>query len=86
MEVVLQLFGVYRRFQDVDSIVLTCPDGATIADVKAALCTHAAQHWPDWKDGILRSTAFASSEAILRNGDPVPGDGRVAVLPPVSGG
>ena len=86
MTVTLQLFGVFRRFQDAASIELPCPDGATIADVKAALCSHAATYWPDWNAAILRTVAFASPEAILRNGDPVPADGQVAVLPPVSGG
>lgn len=86
MNVTLQLFGVYRRFQDVESIDLPCPDGATIADLRRALCTYAATHWPDWDDAIVRRTAFASDEAILHAGDQIPADGRIAILPPVSGG
>ncbi len=86
MHVTLQLFGVYRRFQDTDAIDLTCPDDATIADVKAALGTYAATHWAGWHAGILRSTVLASTEAVLRDGDRVPSDGCLAILPPVSGG
>lgn len=86
MHVTLQLFGVYRRFQDIDAIDLTCPDGATIADVKTALGAYAATHWAGWHDRILRSTVLASAEAVLRDGDRAPPDGHLAILPPVSGG
>lgn len=86
MNVTLQLFGVYRRFQDVDAIVLPCPDDATIADVRGALGAHALANWQGWDEGILRRTVFASPEEVLRDPDPVPGDGRLAILPPVSGG
>lgn len=86
MQVTVRLFGVYRRFQDTDNIELTCPDGATIADVRAALGAHAQARWADWDPGILRRTVLASAEAVLRDGDSVPADGQVAILPPVSGG
>ena len=61
-------------------------DGATIGDVKAALGAYAASHWDGWHERILRSTVLASKEAVLRNDDPVPPDGHLAILPPVSGG
>jgi molybdopterin synthase sulfur carrier subunit len=86
MQVNLQLFGVYRRFQDIPAIELTCADDATIADVKEALGAYAAAHWDGWHERILRSTVLASEEAVLRNDDPVPANGRLAILPPVSGG
>lgn len=86
MKVIVQLFGVYRRFQDVDSIELDCPGAATIADARAALGAHAEANWQGWDAGILRRTVFASPEQVLRDADPLPGDGRIAILPPVSGG
>lgn len=86
MQVTLQLFGVYRRFQESSAIELTCADGATIGDVKAALGAYAASHWDGWHERILRSTVLASKDAVLRNYDPVPPDGHLAILPPVSGG
>ena len=86
MQVTLQLYAVYRRFQESGAIELTCADGATIGDVKTALGAYAASHWDGWHERILRSTVLASKEAVLRKYDPVPPDGHLAILPPVSGG
>ena len=86
MQVTLQLYGVYRRFQESGAIELTCADGATIGDVKTALGAYAASHWDGWHERILRSTVLASKDAVLRNYDPVAPDGHLAILPTVSGG
>lgn len=86
MRVTLALFGAYRRFHDGDSIELACPEGGRVADLRRALGEYAAAHWPGFDPALLGRTALASEEAVLRDGDPVPADGRVAILPPVSGG
>lgn len=86
MNITLQLFGIYRRFCDLDAINLSCPEGARISDVKAALGVYAAAHWAGWDAGILHFTVLATSKTLLRDSDQVPSDGQLAILPPVSGG
>jgi molybdopterin synthase sulfur carrier subunit len=57
-----------------------------VGDVRSALADYAAANWSDFRPALLRVSAFASERAVLRDADPVPSDGRMAVLPPVSGG
>jgi molybdopterin synthase sulfur carrier subunit len=82
----VQLFGPFRDFQPQPFVELDVADGANIAAAREALATHAAAHWPACTPGLLRSTAFASEVALLRDGDALPADGRIAVIPPVNGG
>lgn len=86
MKLHVQLFGPYRDFQPDAAMELHVVDGANVADARAALAAHAATHWPACTPGLLRSTAFASDHAVLRDGDALPADGRIAVIPPVNGG
>ncbi|MCK7593187.1 MoaD/ThiS family protein [Pseudomarimonas salicorniae] len=85
--VTLALHGACRELHPQPSIEveLDAPV-ATVGDLRRALpgC------FPDAPAGkvaaLLQASAFASDEALLRDGDPLPGDGRLAILPPVSGG
>ena len=86
MKLQVQLFGPYRDFQPRPVLELDIADGANVADARNALAAHAAAHWPACTPGLLRSTAFASEAALLRDGDALPADGRIAVIPPVNGG
>jgi molybdopterin synthase sulfur carrier subunit len=82
----VQLFGPFRDFQPQPLLELDVADGANVAAAREALAAHAATHWPACTPGLLRSTAFASEESLLRDGDALPADGRIAVIPPVNGG
>ena len=86
MNETVQLFGAFRDWQTDAPLTLSLADDARIADVRAALAAHAQAHWPGFRAGLLQVSAFASDTRILRDADPVPGDGRLAVLPPVNGG
>ena len=86
MKLQVQLFGPYRDFQPQPLLELELADGANIAAVRAALAADAAVHWPACTPGLLRSTAIASEDALLRDGDALPANGRIAVIPPVNGG
>ncbi len=86
MKLQVQLFGPYRDFQPQPVLELDVADGATVAAARAALAAHAAARWPACAPGLLRSTAFASEHALVRDGDPLPADGRIALIPPVNGG
>ena len=86
MKLQVRLFGPFRDFQPQPVLELDLADGANVAAARAALAAHAAAHWPECPPGLLRSTAFASEHALLRDGDALPEDGRIAVIPPVNGG
>jgi molybdopterin synthase sulfur carrier subunit len=86
MKLHVQLFGPFRDFQPQPLLELEVADHATVAAARAELAAHAAAHWPACAPGLLRSTAFASEHALLRDGDPLPADGRIALIPPVNGG
>ncbi|QNN46260.1 MoaD/ThiS family protein [Thermomonas brevis] len=86
MKVEVKLFGAFRDHQPDARVALELAEGATVADLRRALETHAAAHWPAFNPKLLAYSAFASDRAVLREADPIPADGQMAVLPPVSGG
>ena len=85
MDIELELFGALRGLEAGDRLALTV-HGEHVADLRAALQTHASAHWPSASASMLASCAFATSSEILRDAQPLPADGQMAVLPPVSGG
>ena len=85
MKIELELFGALRGLETGDRLQLSV-SGETVADLRAALAAHAASHWPQIGAGLLATCAFATSSEILRDAHPLAADGRMAVLPPVSGG
>lgn len=85
MDIELELFGALRGLEAGDRLVLPVV-GGQVADLRAAVQAHAGEHWPSASAGMLASCAFATSSEILRDPQPLPADGRMAVLPPVSGG
>lgn len=86
MNVHLSLYGAFRQYEPAGSIELQLPDGADIAQLRDALSRYADEHWPQFRPGLLASSAFASETSVLRDREAVPADGQVAILPPVSGG
>lgn len=85
MEIELELFGALRGLEHGDRLRLPVA-GTLVADLRAALVSHAASHWPGVGAGLLGTCAFSTASEILRDGQPLPEDGRMAALPPVSGG
>ncbi len=86
MRIELSVFGAFRDFVPEGHMALDVGEGTDVGSVRAAFAAHAAAHWPTFNSGLLASSAFASEVAVLRDADPVPADGKLAVLPPVSGG
>ncbi len=86
MRVSIQLFGAFRQFQEHDTLDLDCPGAATVADVRSAMDAYAQAYWLGCPAGLLQTSAFASEAEVLRSTSPIPGDGRLAIIPPVSGG
>ncbi|MDI1252144.1 MoaD/ThiS family protein [Thermomonas sp.] len=85
MDIDLELFGALRGLEAGDRLTVQL-NGGQVADLRAALQAYASANWPSASAGILASCAFATSSEILRDAQPLPADGRMAVLPPVSGG
>lgn len=86
MKVELSLFGAFREYHSGEQITLDIPDGARVAELRAAVHRHGLAHWPTFKPGLLERSAFASEVQLLRDAEAIPADGKMAVLPPVSGG
>jgi len=86
MTVTLSLFGAFRDYQPDARVRIDLADGARIADLRAALDAHGRAHWPGFRPELLKVSAFASRSEVLRDAEPVPADGELAILPPVSGG
>lgn len=86
MKVELSLFGAFRDADPRAMVMLDLPDAATVNDLRDRLVEYAAMRWPGALQSLLRQSAFASEHELLRGNDRLPVDGRMAVLPPVSGG
>lgn len=86
MKVTLSLFGAFRSFDPGAQVTLELADGACVADLRAALDAYGQAHWPGFSPGLLQRSAFASDTTVLRDAEALPADGRMAILPPVSGG
>lgn len=86
MKVTLSLFGAWRAMQTEEIVHLEVPDGADVAALREALARHAELAWPTFRSALLAASAFATEDTVLREHEPLPADGRVAILPPVSGG
>ncbi|MEO5566747.1 MAG: MoaD/ThiS family protein, partial [Luteimonas sp.] len=76
----------FREFDPGAQVTLELADGASVADLRAALRVYAQAHWPGFSPGLLQHSAFASDTTVLRDAEALPADGRMAILPPVSGG
>ena len=86
MKIELRLFGAFRDYDPTARIHVEVPDGARVADVRVALDAYGRAHWQGFQPALLQRSALASDDAVLRDHEAVPADGRMAVLPPVSGG
>lgn len=85
MTVTLALFGAFRDLHSAPQLALQV-SGNTIADLRRALIAHLDASGKGDKRGLVGVSAFASDVSLLRDGDPIPADGQLAILPPVSGG
>jgi len=80
----IQLFGALREVEP--SARIAIDSAAThIGELREELAT-AVSAWPPQARALLPRCAFASATTVLRDADPLPEDGRLALLPPVSGG
>jgi molybdopterin synthase sulfur carrier subunit len=85
MKMQVQLFGAFSDLVPERKLELEVA-GMQVADLRRALREQLAQRWPEFRAGLLDYSAFADTERVLRDDEPLPADGMVAILPPVSGG
>ena len=86
MKITLQLFGRFREFSAAPEIALDLPGVSNVAEFRAAFDAWAGAHWPGYAPALLKASAIATESTLLRADSPLPADGRLALLPPVSGG
>lgn len=86
MQVTVELFGAFSDYSPSRQLQVEVIEGACVSDLRSAIHEHLQSSWPQFRPGLLRYCAFADSERILRDQEPLPADGRVSILPPVSGG
>lgn len=86
MKLTVQLFGRFRDFNSAPELTVDLPGVASVADFRRAFGAWAQAHWPDDAPALLQASAIATDSTLLRADSPLPADGRLALLPPVSGG
>ncbi|MGV8961405.1 MAG: MoaD/ThiS family protein [Stenotrophomonas sp.] len=86
MQVTVELFGTFSDLSPDRELQLDVVDGACVTDLRETLGGYLQAHFPQFRAGLLRACVFANSERIMRDHEPLPADGRVSILPPVSGG
>lgn len=81
MNVFIELYGRLRDAGVESPVELSLPDGATAAQALSALRAKLGA-----QGQLLEGAALASETQVLASAEKVPGEGRLAALPPVSGG
>lgn len=84
-QVHVQLFGAFCELEPGREIIVAVA-GEQVADLRQALRELLAQRWPQFRAGLLDRSAFADEQRVLRDHEPLPQSGQIAILPPVSGG
>lgn len=82
--ITIELFGALRDAEPAALLQLES-DAATVGALRTDVEAHAT-HWPAPARALLPRCAFASTTTVLRDAEALPQDGRLALLPPVSGG
>ncbi|AXK71496.1 molybdopterin converting factor [Lysobacter sp. TY2-98] len=80
----IELFGALREVVP-GARIHTTTEARTVGELRAQIDAESAG-WPAQARALLSRSAFASTTTVLRDSDPLPDDGRLALLPPVSGG
>lgn len=82
-EIQIRLFGAFRQVDAGNSITVSVPEAARVADVRRALADRL--EGDDNALSLLAASAFATDTAVLDEDDALPGR-ELAILPPVCGG
>lgn len=80
--IVFEFFASLERLAGAGTCQVDAPDGTTTIAEALALLAHQR---PELAASLERC-ACVSGATIVRRADPLPADGRIALLPPVAGG
>lgn len=83
-EIRVKLFGGFRQFREESSLVLEMEDAFTVDDLRRQVA-RVFDH-DDNALSLLKASAFATDNRVLDDGETVPVDADLALLPPVCGG
>ncbi|MCB1553305.1 MAG: hypothetical protein KDJ14_05805 [Xanthomonadales bacterium] len=86
IQIQLDLYGACRDLHSQPSLSLALPQDSLVGALRAALPACFDRADLARATALVASSAFASDSALLRDADVIPADGRLAILPPVSGG
>lgn len=86
MKVCIQLHGAMREAAAGGQIEIEAPTGTTIGELRERLQQHLQEQHSTISPTLVQRSAFAGGDSILHNAQPIPADGQLAILPPVSGG
>jgi molybdopterin synthase catalytic subunit/molybdopterin synthase sulfur carrier subunit len=81
MRVTVKMFAAARDVVGLSEVVAEVPNGATIADVRRALCKAYPQAQP-----LVERAMFAVDAHYAQDDDVIAENADVACIPPVSGG
>jgi molybdopterin converting factor small subunit len=81
MTITVQLFAAARELAGAGEVTVEAPAGVTVRGVREAL---AIQH--PKLSGLAQRSRFATDREFLPDDAPLPRDGKLALIPPVSGG
>lgn len=84
--ITLSLYGAFRDLASTPMLRFELPQAQRIADLRDALPAQFAAEHAERARALIAVSAFASDTALLRDSDPLPADGALSILPPVSGG
>lgn len=84
--ITLGLYGACRDLHPEPTLQLVMPEGATVGDLRRCLPARFDTAQADRASALVAASAFATDLALLRDSDPLPADGQLSILPPVSGG
>ena len=84
-EIIVQLFGAFSEL-DAQRQLSVAVEGGQVGDLRRALRVLLQERFPQFRAGLVDYSAFADEQRVLRDNELLPSDGRVAILPPVSGG
>jgi molybdopterin converting factor small subunit len=81
MTITVELFAAARELAGANEVAIDVSAGSTVRDVRAALAIAHAK-----LAGLAQRSRFATDREFLSDDAPLPPDGKLALIPPVSGG
>lgn len=86
-DITIRLFGQFRNYFRQSEITVSVSSADTLSSLKTKLAEIPLEGVTQENlRSLLDSSVFATDTRILNQGDDLPDDSRLALLPPVSGG